>query len=908
MLPKKKQDLDEELRSYFEMSVETKMRAGMTESEATRATRIEMGSMDSVKEAVRDSTWESVFGDLWRDLRHGLRQLRRSPSFTVIAILTLALGLGANTAIFTLIHGVILKQLPVSNPGALYRIGAGENYCCLWLGMQDSWGTFSYPFYRHLADTNKAFSHIAAFSGANPSLGVRRAGSRETAQTLTGEWVSANYFATFGLNASAGRLFIAADDGATAPPAVVMSCRAWKEKYNSDPTLIGSTLVVSGRAMTLVGVAPEGFEGARLTPHPPELWIPLGQEPMFAGSPQNSMLPQRQASWLFLIGRMNPGYPAAAVEAQITNDLRQDLAEYRTSDEDRARLSKQQVRVIPGGTGVSSLRSDSESGLQFLAIAAGLVLLIACANLSNLLLARGVARRQQMALRLSLGATRFRLMRGVLAESLLLSLFGGIGGILVAYAGSGMILWIAFRGDAFIPVSASPSLPVFGFAFALATLAALVFGLFPAWKNTDAGAGEALRSGGRTTSRASSGPQRMLVILQAALSIVLLALTGLLTQSLRNLETTQFGFAAQGRVIANISLDSAGYKQADLPALYPRLEETLRSIPGVRTASYSLQTPQRSCCINLGIQIDGRTEKWISETNVLFNRVSPQYFEAMGVRVLRGRPFSPRDTQAAVHVAIVDEWFAAKFWGSIDEALGKRFGARLDGHARDFEIVGIVNAVKYRNPALVQHPMYFLPFTQSTDYRQEDYRRLEEGTLYPQAIQLNVSGPPERFEMPLRNALASLNPNLLPIEPRSYSEQVAMQFNRERLAARLTVIFSLLSLLLASLGLYGVTAYNVTRRTNEIGVRMALGADRTNVVCMILKGALTNVGIGLLIGIPIAIAAGRALASRLYQIAPFDPLSVGGAVATLLFFAALAGVIPALRAASIAPVTALRNE
>ena len=778
MFSKKRRELDEELRCYFDMSVEAKMRGGMTADEARRVTRMEMGSMDSVKEDVRDSAWESVFGDLWQDLRHGLRQLRRSPSFTAIAILTLALGLGANTAIFTLIHGVMLKQLPVQDPGKLYRIGAGENYCCLWLGLQDNWGTFSYPFYRRLADTNKAFSNIAAFSGANPSLGVRRAGSTEPAKTLAGEWVSANYFATFGLNAATGRLFVPADDATTAPPTVVMSHRAWKQKYNSDSTIIGSTLMVNGRAMTLIGIAPEGFEGARLTQRPPELWMSLGQEPGFAGSAHNSMLPQREASWLFLIGRMNPGYLPAAVEVQITNELRQTLAEFRTSDEDRERLPRQQVRVIPGGAGVSSLRSDSESGLQFLAIAAGLVLLIACANLSNLLLARGVARRQQMALRLSLGATRFRLMRGVFAESLLLAIFGGIGGIAVAYAGTAMILWIAFRGDTFIPVNASPSIPVFGFAFALATVAGLVFGLFPAWKSTDAGVGEALRRGGRGTTDSSTGPQRALVILQAALSIVLLALTGLVTQSLRNLEKTELGFATQGRVIANISLDSAGYQQADLPSFYPRLDEALRAIPGVQTASYSLQTPQRSCCINLGVQIDGRTEKWIGDTNVLFNRVSPEYFETMGVRVLRGRPFSPRDTQTAVHVAIVDEWFATKFWGSIEEAMGKRFGAPVDGHARDYQVVGVVNTVKYRNPSLVQHPMYFLPFTQTTDYVPEGYRRLEEGTLHPQAIQLKVSGPPERFEPLLRNALARLNPNLLPIEPRSYSEQLAAQFNR----------------------------------------------------------------------------------------------------------------------------------
>lgn len=898
-------ELDEELRSYLEAAIHDKMRGGMSDSEAIRAARMEMGSMEAVKQEVRSSGWESAADSLWQDIHYGVRQLLRSPGFSAVAIVTLALGIGANTAIFTLVHAVMLKQLPVANPQQLYRVGEGEGYCCYWGGLQDSWGIFDYPFYKHLNDTNPAFEQIAAFSANTPSFSIRRAGS--LALTLNGEFVSGNYFTTFGLQAAAGRLLSPTDDRPEAPAVAVMGYRAWQQRYAADPSIVGSTLLVNDLPVTLVGVAPPGYVGARLTTGPPEIWIPLSQVPAFDGEGQKSMLYSSGMAWLYLIGRLKADVTPMQVQSRLSADLQQWLRAEGRTDNNQHKIAKQFIQLTPGGTGVSSFRSNSERGLYLLSAASILVLLIACANIANLLLARGASRKQQTALRLSLGATRLRLIRAALTESVLLSLIGGTAGLLFAYAGTKAILLLAFRGATYIPIHASPSLPVFGFAFLLSTVTGVIFGVAPAWIGTHAEPSDGLRGTSRTATNRSSRPQRTLVVVQTALSVVLLAVAGLVTQSLRNLEQADLGFQTQGRLLAEISFKAAAYKPERLPALYKELQDRLESIPGVRSASFSLNSPQDLCCINLNISIGGRSDKWIGDVNVIFDRVSPRYFETIGTPLLRGRAISGQDTPASRNVAVVDQAFARKFFPG-EDPIGRHFGLSLPGHGNDYEIVGVVKDTKYRNPASVQSPMFFLPFTQTTQYAPSGYRRLETGTLYAQSIQLNVAGVPESYENLLRNALASIDPNLSVINVKSYSEHVAVQYNQERLMARLTALFSLLALLLASVGLYGVTAYNIARRTGEIGIRMALGANRGNVVGMVLRGAFLPVCIGLCIGIPLAILCGRYLVHQLYGVGRFDPLVLGGAIVVLAVCALVAGILPARRAASIEPMEALRIE
>jgi predicted permease len=901
-------DLDEELRDYLEASTQEKMRSGMTHTDAMRASRAEMGTIETVKEKVHAAGWESFVESVWQDIRYGLRQLFRSSGFTLTAVLTLALGIGANTAIFTLVHAVMLKQLPIANPHELYRIGEGEYYCCEWGGLEGSWGTFDYQFYKHLRDTNPSFKQLAAFSGSATSFNVRRADTNGAAQTISGEYVSGNYFATLGMQAHLGRLLVPSDDKPESPTAAVLGYSAWQNHYGGDSSILGSTITINGLPVTLVGIAPQGFFGDRLSPNPPELWVPLNQEPLFEGNGQKSILNSSGDAWLYIVGRLKPGIEPSQLQTQLSTDLRQWLqSERKLSQEDLAEIPKQHIQITPGGIGISSFRSNSKNGLYLLSAASVLVLLIACANLANLLLARSAARQQQTALRLSLGATRSRLIRAVLTESILLSVIGGAAGLLFADAGTKAILLIVFRGARYIPVHATPSLPILGFAMLVSVLTGTIFGIAPAWIGTHADPQEGLRGSSRSATAHSSSPQKILVILQAALSIILLAVAGLVTQSLRNLEKTNLGFQTQGRLFATINFKAAGYKPDQLPALYEQLQQRLEQIPGVHSSALSLNSPQNLCCINLNITIGGRTDKWIEDVNIIYNRISPHYFETIGTPLLRGRVINEHDTQGAQHVAVVDESFARKFFPG-EDAIGKSFGILLPGHGYDYQIVGIVKDALYKNPSVVQSPALFLPFTQTTQFAPAGYQRLETGTLYAQVIQISIVGPPESYEKAFLNALANVDPNLSVADIKTYTEQVAVQFNQERLIARLTSLFSLLALALASVGLYGVTAYNVTRRTNEIGTRMALGANRSNIVSMVLRSAFSQVAIGLCIGLPLAILIGRYLAHQLYEVGRFDPLVIGGATIILCLCTLIAGLFPARRAASIEPMEALRTE
>jgi predicted permease len=521
------QQLNDELQFHLQRQIEQNLAAGMSPEEARYATLRLFGGVQQIKEECRDMRRLNYIEDVLQDVRYGLRQLRRSPGFALVAMITLALGIGANTAIFTLVYAVMLKQLPITNPHELYRIGEGEYYCCEWGGLEGSWGTFDYPYYKHLRDTNPAFEQLAAFSGGTQSFNVRRASSTGPAQTTDGEYVSGNYFSTLGIQASLGRLISPSDDKPESPATAVMGYRTWRGRYGADPSIVGSTILVNGLPVTLVGIAPLGFFGDRLNANPPELWIPLNQEPAFEGGGQKSILNSSGMAWLYVIGRLKPGVSPTQLQTQLSIDLRQWLrSERQLSKEDLAELPKQHIQVTPGGTGVSPFRSNSKNGLYLLLAASVLVLLIACANLANLLLARSVARQQETALRLSLGASRLRLIRALLIESVLLSVIGGAAGLSFAYAGTKAILLIVFRGARDIPVHASPSLPVLGFALLLSVLTGLIFGIAPAWIGTHADLLVGLR-GSRIALHPSSKAQKVVVVVQAALSIVLLAVAGL---------------------------------------------------------------------------------------------------------------------------------------------------------------------------------------------------------------------------------------------------------------------------------------------------------------------------------------------------------------------------------------------
>ncbi len=846
---------------------------------------------------------------LRQDISYALRQMRLSPVFTLTAMLTLALGIGATTAIFSLIYSVMLKSLPVVDPSSLYRVGAGTD-CCVEGGPQDEWGLYSYPLYLRLKTEAPEFEQMAAFQAAGAQFSVRRGERDNIAKPLRGEFVSGNYFSTFGIQAFAGRAIAPSDDQASAPPVAMLSYRAWQQQYNSDPSVVGSTFIVSGHPFTIAGIAPPGFFGETLRSNPPELWLPLQQEPLV--NAQNSLLKQSISGWLRIIGRLKPGASTAGIAPRLTAVLRQWMghdsgwpAEFMPLI--LQSLPKQQIQIIPGGSGVGTMKADYADSLHILLTVCCLVLLIACANIANLLLARGAARRSQTSVRLALGASRKRLIQQSFTESVVLSVLGGIAGVAVAYLGVKLIVALTFHGAHFVPIDAKPSLPVLAFAFALSLFTGVLFGTAPAWFTSHGNPVEALRGANRSTRDSATLPQKILVVVQATLSIVLLAGAGLLTRSLRNLEHQSFGFETDHRVSIVMNEPPASYTEPQLDALYRELQSRLAQIPGVQRAALALYTPYID---NWGEAIvpEGHGVPQLDDKSYAsWDRVSPGYLETMGQPILRGRSISEEDTGTTRGVAVVNEAFAKQFFAGQD-AIGKHFGLDIPEYSTAFEIVGIVRDAKYMSPSRPAHPMLFAPLAQHVTYDQPVMALVDHHSHYITGAVLELRGNVDGLEALVRKAFSEVDPNLTIISMQPMQQQVDANFDQQRAVAQMTGLFGILALVLAAVGLYGVTAYTVERRTSEIGVRMALGADRSNVVRLVLRGAFRQVLIGLALGIPISIACGHLMAAQLYQVKSWDPLVLAGSIAALGFCALVASVIPAQRAASINPVQALRTE
>ncbi|HEV2686901.1 MAG TPA: FtsX-like permease family protein, partial [Bryobacteraceae bacterium] len=527
--------------------------------------------------------------------------------------------------------------------------------------------------------------------------------------------------------------------------------------------------------------------------------------------------------------------------------------------QDRPNLGKQHIVLAAAGGGVA-IQHETASGLRLLMAISGLVLLIACANLANLLLVRGAAARLQTAIRVALGAPRQRLIRQVLTESVLLAVLGGLAGIFVAFLGTRTILALAFRGAQSIPISPAPSWPVLGFAFLLSLVTGIVFGVAPAWITSHANPIEALRGAGRSTRDRTSLPRKALVVLQVALSAILLIGAGLLTQTLRNLENQNYGFEPRGRAVVRVEPGFTGYTPEKLHGVYQQLDQRLPRIPGGRSAAYSLYSPMRGDNWSNYIAIEGHSPDERNEAS--FDRVSPHYFETIGTRLVRGRVVGDQDTPTSRFVAVINQAFARQYFPKADP-IGKHFGIGGPERSGDYEIVGIVEDTKYQDARAPAYATFFLPFLQMVNDPKQTWLVYSH---YLGDIELRMAGRPENLEGAVRNALAGVDPNLTVLSVMTMTEQVSRNFNQERLLARLAELFGALALILACVGLYGVTSYTVSRRTNEIGIRMALGADRGNVLALVLRSAFWQVGLGLLVGVPVTLAGGRALASMLYGV------------------------------------------
>jgi predicted permease len=846
-----------------------------------------------------------------QDLRLAIRQLRKSPGFAVTVILTLALGIGANTAIFTLVHGVLLKSLPVADPATLYRIGDLDD-CCVdggFLNEQGDFDLFSYDLYLHLVKSAPEFEQVAAFQSGQDIMNVRR--GSEPAIPVRSEYVSGNYFSTFGVGAYLGRVLAPSDDVPGAAPVAMLSYQAWQAQYASDPHVVGAAFTIQSQPFTIIGVAAPGFFGDRISSRPPALWIPLADEPVIEG--ENTILKQPGSNWLYAIGRLKPGASIAGLQDKLSASLRQWLATQPMYVENgnSSQIPKQHVVLSSGGAGIQNLQNQTRNGLRLLTAISALVLLVACANIANLLLARGAARRAETSIRTALGAGRPRLIKQTLAESMLLGCIGGALGLAVAYAGTRTILALAFPEAQSIPIQATPSLPVLGFTIGISLLTGIVFGIVPAWITSHSDPADALRGLNRSTRDRSSLPQKMLIVLQAALSLVLLVGAGLLTRTLLNLEHQNFGIETANRYVVHFDPAGAGYKIDRLPALYDRLERQFSALPGVQSVGLALYSPLEGNNWGEGVYIEGRPTPGPNEHNSSsWDRVSTHFFEAVGQPVIRGRGFTEQDTASSRMVAVVNEKFVKKFFPN-EDPIGRHFGTFEPKYAGNYEIVGVVANAKYTDPEDEVRPMYFRAITQrDLTFTEPMAKMIETRNMFMNSIVLRFRTPPQNVDALVRHTLASIDPNLTVQRLRSLDYQVAGNFNQERLIARLTMLFGILALILASVGLYGITAYSVARRTSEIGVRMAFGANRSNVLAMVMRAALLLVVIGIAIGIPIALLGARAAAaaSLFYGVRPYDPVTLGIATLVLVTSATVAAVIPANRAAGLEPMQALRTE
>jgi predicted permease len=840
---------------------------------------------------------------LVQDIRYALRQLRYAPAFTITAVLTLALGIGANTAVFTMVQQVLMNALPVGHPGGLYRVGDKYN-CCVEGDLQKDWSMFSYPLYEYLRDHTPEYEQLAASQTNRPDLSVRREGGN-AAETFTGELVSGNYFSVLQLRAAAGRLISPEDDRPGAAPVAVLSYRAWKQKYGLDSTMVGGNLTINGIPMTLVGIAPPGFYGDRLESDPPDFWMPIAIEP--AMTRENSLLHLPATAWLYLVGRLRAGANPEQVSAHMTEELKQFLSDPANVSpyEDKTKIKDQIIHVTSGAGGVNSME-DARSGLYLSLAAAAAILLIVCANVANLLLARGAATRVRTSLQLAIGASRMRIIRAVLTESILLSVLGGAAGVLLAYYATRGMVALAFRGSHFVPVSAAPSLPVLAFTFAVALLTGIIFGVAPAWLASRSDPAEALRGVGRSSRDPAAFGQKSLVILQAALSLMLLTIAGQMAQSLHNLQAQQFGFEREGRLLVQFSPQSAGYTQERLTGLYQQMEDRFGHLPGVINESLSLYTAQQGNNWGESVYIAG--EKARMDNGSSWDRVSAHYFETIGTPILQGRGFRESDTATSQRVAVVTEAFVKKFFPGAANPIGQHFGKDEPSHAGDYEIVGVARDAKYQNASRPARVMFFVPLSQTIKYSNGVDNMVETSSMYMGTLELHVQGDPRNFESLVRQTLAGIDPNLAPLSMLSFDEQIDIRYSQNTLISRLSAAFGILALLLASIGLYGLLAYQVTRRTGEIGIRMALGADRLNIVRLVLRGAFSQIGIGLVIGIPLVFVAGKLLTSQLFGVSSFAPLILMTAIAVLGLSALLASVVPARKAAGIDPMRALRTE
>jgi predicted permease len=882
----------EELGQHLDDFYQDAIAGGTTPDEAERLTREELsGSAVFVQE--RRQTEPPTLGadrrnnmimDLWQDLRYGLRQLRKHPGFTTVATLTLALGIGANTAIFSLLDAVLLRNLPVKNPEQLIEL---QTIYSSELTANKSYNSFSYIALKYFREKTRSLSAMIASSNTQFYCAAEGA----SPERVQGQYVTGDYFSVLGVGARLGRTITMADDRMESPtPAAVISDEYWSRRFGRDPGVIGKRIVIEEIPFTVVGVAPPEFFGTSVGRRV-DLWAPLATETLIR---RPSATLSAGPKWLQLVGRMKPGFSLEQAKAELETHFRPAVLEPEMALS-RKGLPKElswRLRVEPAGKGLSILRQQFSKPLLILMAVVGGVLLIACANLANLLLARAAARRREIAVRLALGAGRGRLIRQLITETLLLGFLGGGLGLLAASFGTRSLLRIMESGRADVQLNVSPDMRVMGFTALLSILTALLFGFFPALRASRADLTSALKEGGANGESGGSrrALSRGLIVAQIALSLTLVVGAGLFLRSLRNLHAIDLGFKPEQALLATLDPSHSGRAKDEIRALYSSLLEGLHSLPGVQSASRSWINPIAGGGSSLQVTVDGRVPTPEMRNEMFTNWVAPRYFETLGVPLLRGRDFDSRDRPDSPKVAILNQKMARLYFGD-EDPIGRRIRVGEQGDVR--EVIGVVGDANYLEIREQAPPTFYTSVLQGG-----------EGSEFA----IRTTGDPSTLIPAVRREIESRAKGIAVVGIRPIMSQIDASIVEERLVALLSACFGCLALFIAAVGLYGVLSYAVARRTREIGVRMALGARATDVMRMILKEILTLSLIGLAIGLPIALAFGRLAADLLYGLSPFDPVTLCVSALVILAAALIAGYLPARRAATVDPMAALRAE
>jgi predicted permease len=889
-------DLALELDAHLEMLTDDNLRAGLAPEEARRRARIALGGLESVKEDCRDR-WDFPFlSSFWRDLRYAARTLGRNRTFAATAILTLALGIGANTAIFSLLNAVLLRNLPVRQPQQLVFFGKAHN-----AGSNDVLPTgdvqlFSYPFYREFRRENRVFSDVAAICSI-PFAAHGRVAPNTDLEKINVELVSGSYFNTLGVNSILGRALSDADDQTPgAHPVAVASYSWWQSRLAKDRSAVGSTVKIASTVYTIVGVAPREFFGVTVG-QSPDLWIPLAMEkeisPGWNGREKNLF------QSLHLIARRKPGVNEAQAGTETNLLFRRILLSYAGPKPTRRQLDDirhARIDLTPAATGRSYLRTQFSAPLEILMGLVALVLLIACANVANLQLGRATARQREMAVRMSMGAGRSRLIRQLIIESGLLGSAGAMLGLLLAWGASRLLLLMVSTGGDSLPVRVTPDAAALGFTLAITALTVLLFGMAPAFRITGLDLAAALKTG-RGIVSVGNRLTRGLVAGQVAMSLILLVCAGLFLRSLTNLMDVDTGFDKQNVLLMGVDPGAAGYQvDSRLESMMQRVEERVGSLPGIQSAGFAMSVFEGGG-MTVGITVPGRPSG-AGETEVFHDIVGPRYLDAMKMPIVMGRGLSVRDNGASPRVAVINETMAHTYFPG-GSPLGRTFGVGdelgNDPSWQNIEVVGVVKDAKYMRLQEKPQPAAFYPHAQHSLHLLFNFVARYRGN--PGAIAAEI-----------RSGVREIDPNLPIGDFRSLERVVDDSVLNKRVAAQLATFFGLLAAFLACIGIYGVMSWGIARRTGEFGMRMALGAGRRGVLWIVLKEILWLIFAGIAAGLALALASSRLVGSLLYGLNSYDPAVIGLSILAMSAAALLAGYLPARRATRIDPMAALRYE